>query len=253
MTDGRKYFTLSFDDGVQQDKTITELLKKHGIKATFNLNSGMFGLDGSIEFSGTKSVRGLPKTADKTWDGGGIADLSRIPEDEIRDVYDGFEIATHALKHENLTVLSYDECSANLTADRDNLRKYSDNVIAGHAFPFGACNSTVEKALSDCGFLYARGVENTEGDGRGRFRVPDRRWNFRPTCRQTDGDIEELLDEFIALDAEDEDLMFYMWGHSYEIDFTVMKERKFLLTFERMLEKVSEADDIIICDNRTLF
>ena len=37
---GKKYFTLSFDDGLEQDKKVLELMKKYGLRGTFNLNSG---------------------------------------------------------------------------------------------------------------------------------------------------------------------------------------------------------------------
>ena len=50
---GKKYFTLSFDDGLEQDKRVLELMKKYGLKGTFNLNSGMFGLQGVVKGIGT--------------------------------------------------------------------------------------------------------------------------------------------------------------------------------------------------------
>ena len=34
----KKALTLSYDDGVVQDARLMELLDRHGIKATFNLN-----------------------------------------------------------------------------------------------------------------------------------------------------------------------------------------------------------------------
>ena len=40
---GKKYFAWSFDDGLQQDKKIIEILKEYGLGATFHLNSGLFG------------------------------------------------------------------------------------------------------------------------------------------------------------------------------------------------------------------
>ena len=43
---GKKYFTLSFDDGLEQDKRIIALMKQYGLKGTFNLNSGLFGQRG---------------------------------------------------------------------------------------------------------------------------------------------------------------------------------------------------------------
>ena len=38
----RKAFTLSYDDGIRQDKRFVEILDRYGLKATFNINSGLF-------------------------------------------------------------------------------------------------------------------------------------------------------------------------------------------------------------------
>ena len=38
-----KAFTMSYDDGVVQDKRLIALMRSHGVKGTFNLNSGTFG------------------------------------------------------------------------------------------------------------------------------------------------------------------------------------------------------------------
>ena len=38
-----KYLTFSFDDGLEQDKKLIKLMKKYGLKGTFNLNAGLFG------------------------------------------------------------------------------------------------------------------------------------------------------------------------------------------------------------------
>ena len=37
-----KALTISYDDGVEQDIHLLELMEKYGIKGTFNLNSGSF-------------------------------------------------------------------------------------------------------------------------------------------------------------------------------------------------------------------
>jgi hypothetical protein len=36
-----KALTLSYDDGVEQDRRLVEILNRHGVKAAFNLNSGI--------------------------------------------------------------------------------------------------------------------------------------------------------------------------------------------------------------------
>ena len=38
----RKAVTLSYDDGVVQDKRLIEIMNKYGIKGTFNINTGRF-------------------------------------------------------------------------------------------------------------------------------------------------------------------------------------------------------------------
>ena len=43
-----KAVTLNYDDGVVQDKRLIEILKPYGIKATFNINSGLFGQAGRM-------------------------------------------------------------------------------------------------------------------------------------------------------------------------------------------------------------
>jgi len=37
-----KAVTLSYDDGVEQDIRLIEIMKKYGLKGTFNINSGLY-------------------------------------------------------------------------------------------------------------------------------------------------------------------------------------------------------------------
>lgn len=37
----KKALTLSYDDGITQDKRLVSIFNKYGLKATFNLNSGI--------------------------------------------------------------------------------------------------------------------------------------------------------------------------------------------------------------------
>ena len=45
--------TLSYDDGVEQDARNIELLKRHGMKGTFNINSGLFHPENTPHPEGT--------------------------------------------------------------------------------------------------------------------------------------------------------------------------------------------------------
>lgn len=38
-----KFFTLSYDDGITQDKRLVKIFNKYGIRATFNINSELLG------------------------------------------------------------------------------------------------------------------------------------------------------------------------------------------------------------------
>ena len=40
-----KFFTLSYDDGITQDKRLVKIFNKYGIRATFNINSELLGKD----------------------------------------------------------------------------------------------------------------------------------------------------------------------------------------------------------------
>ena len=43
-----KALTLSYDDGVEQDRTLLDILNAAGLKCTFNLNSGCFPPEGHV-------------------------------------------------------------------------------------------------------------------------------------------------------------------------------------------------------------
>ena len=43
-----KALTLSYDDGVEQDIRLMEILDKHGVRGTFNLNSGCWAKEGTV-------------------------------------------------------------------------------------------------------------------------------------------------------------------------------------------------------------
>ena len=149
----------------------------------------------------------------------------------------------------NLSKLSRAEIEAELLRDREILQHNTDIPVVGHAFPFGATGKNVNCILKENDFLYARTVMNTMGYSKKRFTFPDDSLKLNPTCWHIDKDIEKLLDIFLSTPAENEDMLFYMWGHGYELDFEAMKRRKFWDTFERMLDKVACDDSVIKCTN----
>ena len=248
MPQYQKYFTLSFDDCLEQDKKTVEIMRKYGIKGTFNLNSGLFGQPSYIKYFGKYGVANVEKS--KKWRGfGKFADADRIPPDEIREVFAGMELATHGVHHADLSKLSMDEIQAELMQDKAALQQYTDLPVVGHAFPFGRTSAAVEKVLQENGFLYARGVMS-EKTSRG-FAFPENPLNFKPTCWHIESDVEDLVDQFIAAEPTDGDMLFYMWGHGYEFDFTSLKDLRG--RYERIFDKIAARDDIIKCTNAEAF
>ena len=48
--DGKKRaLTMSYDDGVFQDRRLVEIFNKYNLKCTFNLNSDRLGMEGRLE------------------------------------------------------------------------------------------------------------------------------------------------------------------------------------------------------------
>ena len=82
----KKYFTLSFDDGIEQDKKLIELLKQYGLQCTFNLNGGLFGKKDYVAYIGEVGFLDVPADARIRRAIFKTVSHNRIPEDEIRQV-----------------------------------------------------------------------------------------------------------------------------------------------------------------------
>lgn len=75
--EGRKVALVScWDDGTEHDRRLVEILNRHGLKGSFNLNSGKLGLD--REQSGWKNF---------------------IRAEDVSDLYAGHEICAHTVNH----------------------------------------------------------------------------------------------------------------------------------------------------------
>ena len=79
-------FTLSYDDGVVQDRRLAEIFRKRGLKCTFNIGSGLLGHKDGGNFPGRPPL-----------------DLSKLSAEEAKTVYAGHEIAGHGLFHSDLS------------------------------------------------------------------------------------------------------------------------------------------------------
>ena len=216
-----KAFTMSYDDGVVQDKRLIALMKAHGVKGTFNLNSGAFG-----QVDQYSHLRVLHE---------------KLPVEEIVSTYEGMEIATHAVTHPDLTAIPTNTVLYEILADRQALEKLTGGLVRGHAYPFGTYDERVIEALREADVLYARTVKSTH-----KFNIPEEFLAWHPTCHHEDEKLMELADEFLAMNKTGRPgiKVFYVWGHAYEFDNNDNWE-----IVETLLDKISGQDDIWYATN----
>ncbi len=194
----KKAVTFSYDDGVTQDVQMIELMNKYGIKGTFNLNSELLGTG---MFLRGKNYR--------------LCHYKIRPED-VKELYEGHEVAVHTLTHPNLTTLEDAEVIRQVEQDRLNLSELAGYEVVGMAYPCGGVNNDdrVAKLIREnTGVRYCRTTTTNNS-----FAVQSNLYRFNPTSYHHDFDsMTELAQKLIEMDPE-EPQIFYIWGHSYEQD-----------------------------------
>lgn len=122
----KKEITFSFDDGIEQDKRLIALFDKYGLKCTFNINSGFFGMKSSL-IRNEREVR-----------------HDKIDAEEIHDIYQNHEVAVHGLTHQNFRFIPTDEkLIEQIEEDRKSLKKLTGKEIVGAGYPHGGTNEHV--------------------------------------------------------------------------------------------------------------
>lgn len=244
---GKKYFTWNFDDGLEEDKEIIRILKSCNMGATFNLNSGLFGKRQMIGHIGNLGIKEIPLSeynANKK----SILKYSthyRIPKDEIRQVYDGFEIASHTAGHVDMTRLAPLENRWQVEEDQRILGEIFHQPIVGFAYPFGRSNEETKKVLKETGIRYARTVRIAKD-----FRFPEDPMELPMTGWIAKKNMLAAVQKFIESEAE-EDQFFLMFAHGYELDFNT-KECNFDM-FQRICDMVAGREDILCCSTGEAF
>lgn len=225
----KKILTFSFDDGITQDERFIKILNKYGLKGTFNLNYELLGKDGFLTIKGKK-----------------INHKKILPE-KVSGLYEGHEVASHTLTHPNLTTLPPEELICQVEEDRIKLSELVGYEVQGFAYPCGGINHN--KAVADLirsktGVKYARTIVHSYD-----FEVQEDLFLFKPTASLTKDKavIPDLCDRFLNSESENVQL-FYIWGHSYELD--VDDDWEF---FEKVCQKLSGRDDVYYCTNIQAF
>ncbi len=220
-----KAITFSYDDCITQDVRLVELFNKYGIKATFNVNSELLGKKGELNIQGIKVGH------------------NKLSPAEIKDIYEGHEVAVHTLTHPLLQSIEDDnEIIRQIEEDRKNLENLVGYKICGMAYPcHGRDSDKVAEIIKEhTAVKYARTTNSTLN-----FDLQDDLYQFNPTIHHTDYDnLFKLGEEFVKL-KPDNPKLFYIWGHSYEFDVFDDWDK-----FEDFLKLISGKDDIFYGTNR---
>lgn len=238
----KKYFAWSFDDGLEQDKRIVETLRRYGMGATFHLNSGLFG---DKTYEGRIGNLGMTEVPAARFDPARRHLLPyvphfRIPADEVCQVYEGFEIASHTRDHVNLARCTEEERRAQIADDVTALSEKFGQQVVGFAYPYGTGAKQGAEALRAAGVRYAR-TAHTEGG----FRFPRDPLRTNLSCWHISGRTFQRLEQFFAAEPVDDDLFFLMFAHGYEFDFGTRESN--WGKFERICAAVAERDDVVCC------
>ncbi len=189
-----KALTLSYDDGVEQDARLVEIMNKHGLKGTFNLNAGSFAPEGTVYPEGRVHRRLTEKAA--------VALFANS----------GQEVAIHAYYHGDLPALPAAHAVWQIVRDKEALENAFGRIIRGMAYPYGTFSEDFTPTLRDCGVAYARTTQATL-----RFELPKNRLTMSATCHHKHPELMNLAKKF-AEDKPYRPQLFYLWGHSYEFE-----------------------------------
>lgn len=222
----KKAITFSFDDGVKQDERLIAILNKYGLKATFNINSSLLGLEGNLNWGERKIAH------------------NKINPYDVKSVYQGHEVAVHTLTHPNLTTLNKEAIEWQVECDRKVLSSLVGYEVKSMAYPCGHVNNddrTAEIIKNGTGIQFVRTITHSYS-----FDLQDNLYRFNPTIHFMEWEkLFALAEEFLQLKAE-EPKLFYIWGHSYELDITEGSWEK----FENFCALISGREDIFYGSNK---
>lgn len=217
--------TFSYDDGVEQDQRLVEIFQKHGLRATFNLNSGEYAPEGTVYPKGQIHRR-----------------MTRAAVSELYKK-EGIEVAVHGFTHPWLDHLPINMCTRDLMKDREELEAQFSTIVRGMAYPFGTYSDDVVSSMRSVGIVYSRTVHSSHS-----FDMPNDWMRLPATCHHNDPMLMELAHRFVEESSWGRPWMFYLWGHSYEFE-----ENNNWEVIEEFADFMSGRDDIWYATNIEIY
>ena len=182
-----KALTMSYDDGRKDDIRLVEIFNRHGIRGTFNINYGPISRNHPL----------------------------RITPEQVKELYKGHEVATHALEHPTMERCPITEVVQQIMEDRKGLEKLTGELVRGHAYPNGSFSAEIKALLPSLGIAYAR----TWADGGNHSFDPPKdlyEWGF--TCHHADPELMDYAKEFAENERYQYLQIMMVAGHSFEFD-----------------------------------
>lgn len=188
-----------WDDGVLTDIRLTELCRKYGAKATFNLNPGLMGEE-------RRPIQWIDE-GKGIWTYNGFC-AGKLSIKDIAEVYSGFEVASHCWKHENADSMPVEKWIKTAVDARKFLEDIVQRPCRGFAWPCGRTTPEARDALRKAGFAYGRTTACAEDITQCEdvMALPSN-CHFAGT---------PFFDRYRKA-KENGVKVFYFWGHSYEM------------------------------------
>jgi peptidoglycan/xylan/chitin deacetylase (PgdA/CDA1 family) len=180
-----------WDDGINDDIKLIEVLRKYNAKASFNLNPGLH--------SESRQGGHNPK-----WN----KVIERLAISELKDVYEGYTIANHSMTHPRATKIDLDTWRTEVVDARKILQDWFQQPILGFVYPYGDYDAKTAEIVKEAGHIYARTTKNQTP-----CSPPSDPLQFHSDCHFNNEKFWDLYQK--AKDSECG--VFYFWGHSYEL------------------------------------
>lgn len=224
----KKCLTLSFDDGTVEDIRITQMLRDRGLRATFNLNTGLMG------------------DRDRLDRGNYAVEHDKLPRDRISKAYEGFEVAIHGHTHAHLGRVPSSMAAYEIIRCKEELEQIVHEPVRGMAWPVSYRDPDLVAARDTacaCGVCYARTTRRSYDC----VGLPKDFLSWDAACSYVQPELDVIVDKFLSPVVEGcyrDPYLLYVWGHGYEATALGAWD-----TLEAFLNRVCGCDDIWYAEN----
>ena len=201
-----------WDDGTIYDRQLVAIMNRYGLKGSFNLCSGKFGLN--AEQSGWKEF---------------------ICADEVATLYQEHEVCSHSVNHPRVWSMPVDQMRWEILDDRRCLEALVGYPVRGFAIPYNwpTGQDWCREFARNCGFKYLRNSMPVP-----QFEHPSDFMDWHPTAHCS-ANLPQLWVSMFERNKDQPGQLFYVHGHSYEFEDDLGWE-----VFESFAKLAGEAEGI---------